>query len=65
MATFKILVEVTTNHAQGKFASTEEQIASVIEDLENANPMSITGIGADGDSEYDIDEWLVEEVTTK
>jgi len=57
---FEVHVEV--ERVQGKFAS-KDDIADLISDwLETANEDSISGVGADGDSEYEILDWQVNRV---
>jgi len=57
--TFTVTVEV--ERAEGKFAPKDEIREAVSEMLEGANDGSIDGIGADGDSNYEITDWTVEE----
>ena len=57
--TLKITADV--QRVRGKFASKEEVIQEMISQMESANPYTVTGIGADGESEYEIMEWEVEE----
>jgi hypothetical protein len=53
--TFKVEIEVVVERVEGKFASRDE-IAEAIQDT-LANPgegESLSGLGADADSEYEI-----------
>lgn len=59
MASFIFTVEVETNRVEGKFATREEQEEQIMEALDGANPGSIEGVGADGDSSYEIADWTV------
>ncbi len=58
--TFTVNVEVT--RTSGKFASRDEIAEALIEEIEGADPSSIYNLGADGESEYEIDSWEVEEI---
>jgi hypothetical protein len=57
--TLKITADV--QRVRGKFVSREEIIQEMISQVESANPYTVSGIGADGESEYEIMEWEVEE----
>ena len=57
--TLKITADV--QRVRGKFVSREEIIQEMISQVESANPYTDSGIGADGESEYEIMEWEVEE----
>lgn len=59
----KIFVEVEVERVSGLFASKEEITEAIISEIENANPGSISGVGANGDSEYEITDFNVSEVT--
>ena len=56
-----ITVTLELTHLSGKFATRDELVEQVVEAIEGANPDSLTG-GADGDSEYEVASWDVEEV---
>ncbi|GAA4660363.1 hypothetical protein [Arthrobacter cryoconiti] len=56
---FTFTVEVSTERTEGKFASREDQAQAILEELEGADPSEISGIGADGDSTYEIVNWEV------
>lgn len=58
---FKIIVEVEINRESGKFASRDEMADAIIDAIEGADPGSIDGIGADGDSCYTVDSWEASE----
>ncbi len=58
----ELKVTVELDRTEGKFASREEVVESLTEWLENANQASIYGIGADGESTYEVINWDVEEV---
>ena len=55
----KVVVTVELNHTTGKFASKDEMIEKIKEDLENANPGSYS---TDEDAEYEVADWSVDEV---
>lgn len=57
---FIFKVKVTVERQEGKFASRDEMSEPITEWLENANEGSIDGIGADGDSTYEVTDWEVE-----
>lgn len=57
----RITVDVEIERIQGKFASKEDLVAEILDSIESANPQSISGVGADGTSEYEITDWVVEE----
>jgi hypothetical protein len=58
---FTFKVTVTTERTAGKFAPRDEQAAEITTMLEAANEGSIYGIGADGETEYEITDWSVSE----
>jgi hypothetical protein len=60
-----ILVTVDTERQSGKFAGRDEIAAKLIEEIESGNPESLDGLGADGESEYSVEDWTVEEVDKK
>lgn len=60
--TFEFKVTVTTERTEGKFAPRDEQAEQINIMLEAANEGSIDGIGADGESTYEITDWSVEEL---
>lgn len=55
-----LTVEVVLERTQGKFAPKEEVAEALAEEIDNADPGSICGVGADGDSDYEITEWEVQ-----
>lgn len=57
--TFTVNVEVTRE--SGKFATRDEMADQIRDALESADPGYLSGIGYDGDSEYIVDGWEVEE----
>lgn len=59
--TFTLTVNVELQRTQGKFASRDDMIGALIEELEGMDPGSIYGLGADGDSEYEVTSWTVDE----
>ena len=56
-ATF--VIEVELERESGKFASRDELIDEIKEWLEDANQGTVDGVGADGDSVYEVTEWSV------
>ena len=56
---FAFTVEVEVERTQGKFASRDEISEAVVEMLDGANEGTVDGVGADGDSEYEIVSWEV------
>jgi ABC-type phosphate/phosphonate transport system permease subunit len=57
---FTYLVEVEVERTEGKFASREEVEEQITDALESADPGSVDGIGADGDSSYEVTSWDVQ-----
>jgi hypothetical protein len=57
--TFTVTVEV--NRTSGKFASRDEIAEAIISEIEGTDPGSLDGLGADGESEYEVESWEVEE----
>jgi hypothetical protein len=60
-----ILVTIDTERESGKFAGRDEIRDALIEAIESADPGSLDGLGADGESEYSVEDWTVEEVDKK
>ncbi|QPE04151.1 hypothetical protein IT882_13215 [Microbacterium schleiferi] len=58
---FSFTVEVEVERESGKFASRDEMAEQIQEWLEGADEGSVSGIGADGDSEYAVTSWEVSE----
>lgn len=56
-----LTVEVEVERVQGKFAARDEIVEALLSELEMANPGSISGVGADGMSEYEVVSFEVEE----
>jgi len=56
---FTFTVEVEVERIQGKFATRDEIEATIQEWLEGANEGSVDGVGADGESEYEVADWAV------
>jgi len=57
--TFTLTVEV--NRTSGKFASRDEIADAITDELNSADPGSLYNLGADGESEYEIESWEAEE----
>jgi hypothetical protein len=60
---FTVTLEVEVERTEGKFASRDEIAEAIQEALANAGEgESLSGLGADGDSEYEITSSVVVEV---
>lgn len=59
---FKFEVTVTVERTQGKFASRADIADEIRAELENADPGSLSGLGADGDSVYEVTEFSVDQL---
>lgn len=57
---FKVTVSVTRE--SGKFATRDEVAEQIIEAISDADPGSIDGIGADGETTYSVESFEVEEI---
>lgn len=55
----RLVVEVEVEHVTGKFAGRDEIEETLIEWLDGANEERVDGVGADGDSEYEVVDWAV------
>jgi hypothetical protein len=61
--TFKVELEIVVERLEGKFASRDEIADAIAETLDHiAEGESLSGIGADGTSEYEIVSSTVVEV---
>lgn len=56
---FKVIVEL--ERTSGKFAGKDEIRDQLRDELEGMDPGSVSGVGADGDSEYEVVSWEVED----
>lgn len=56
---FNFMLEAEVERVTGKFASREEIEAELLQALSDANPDMISGVGADGGSDYEITSWEV------
>ena len=65
MAQYEFRVVVEVERTSGKFAPRDEIVGAIQEALDEANPGNIDSIGADGDSDYEVTEWSVDEVERK
>lgn len=54
-----ITIDVEVAHVCGKFASKDEIAEAIVAELEGSDPGTLTGVGADGESEYEISSWEV------
>jgi hypothetical protein len=59
--TFKFTVTVELERESGKFASRDEMAEAIRDEIEGADPGSVYGIGADGESSYTVNSWEVED----
>ena len=60
---FTVVIEVEVERTEGKFASRDEIAEAIQEALANTGEgESLSGLGADGDSEYEITSSVVVEV---
>lgn len=50
----KFEIEIEVQHVSGMFAGKDEVEESIMSDLESADPGSVSNIGANGDSEYEV-----------
>jgi hypothetical protein len=57
---FRVTVEVTRE--SGLFAARDEIAEQLRDAIEGADPGYVSGVGANGDSEYTVDSWEVEDV---
>ena len=57
--TFTVTVEV--ERIEGKFAPKDEIADALRDEIESANPGSVDGVGADGDTSYEVTEFTVED----
>ena len=60
---FEFKVRVVVERESGKFAGRDEIQAELQDALESADPGSVDGVGADGDTVYNVIEFEVSEVT--
>ena len=58
---FTFTVEVEVERTSGKFATRDEMADTIREWIEGADEGSLSGIGPDGDSEYETTGWTVDE----
>lgn len=58
---FRLVVDVEVERESGKFAGRDEIAAELLQSLEDADPGEVSGVGADGDSEYSVVEWTASE----
>lgn len=58
---FRIVVEVELNREQGKFASRDDLVQGLIDEIEGADPGGLYGMGDDGSSDYTVDSFEVSE----
>lgn len=61
MAAYAFVVRVELRRESGKFAARDELVTAITEQLEQAAEEGVSGVGADGDSEYVADDVSVEE----
>ncbi len=56
---FTFTVEVEVQRVEGKFAAKDEIADYLREEIEGMDPGEVDGVGADGDSRYEITVWSV------
>jgi hypothetical protein len=56
--TFEVTVEV--ERLEGKFASRDEIEQYLFDEIEGAAPSEVSGVGADGDSTYEVTSFVVD-----
>jgi len=56
---FTFTVEVEVQRESGKFAARDEIEEELRDAIEGADPGSVDGVGADGDTTYEVIEWSV------
>lgn len=56
---FKFEITVEVDRESGKFAGRDEIEDELRTALTDADPGNVSGVGADGDSEYVVTEWTV------
>jgi hypothetical protein len=55
----QIIIDVEVEHVSGKFASKDEIADYLINEVEGAAPNDVSGVGSNGDSEYEVMVWEV------
>lgn len=63
MSASRYVIEVETEHVSGKFAGVddiEEKIGDALDEVESS--IDLSGLGPDGDSEYEVSGFTVEAV---
>jgi Arc/MetJ-type ribon-helix-helix transcriptional regulator len=58
----ELKVIVTLEHVTGKFASRDDMIEKLIEELEGAELSSLDDLGEDGATSYEVASWEIEEI---
>lgn len=58
--TYRFLDEIEVEHVSGKFAPGDE-ISGQLVTLGGAEESEVSGIGADGETTYQVNSWSVEE----
>lgn len=58
---FEFTVRVEVTREQGKFATREDMADQIREALEGADPGGLYNLGDDGNSDYMVDSWEVED----
>lgn len=59
--TFVFTVTVEVERDSGKFASRDDIAEQLRDELERADPGTVSGVGADGSSEYTVTRFEVED----
>lgn len=58
-------IEIEVERVAGKFASRDEIEEAIVAEIEGAAPGSVDGLGADGESEYEVAGWTVTTTETR
>ena len=53
-------VDIEIERIQGKMVTKDELADEILESIEAANPSSLSGLGPDSNSEYEITDYVVE-----
>lgn len=55
----EIRIEIEVERISGRFASREEIEEALQEEVTSADPGNLSGLGSEGDSEYEVTSWDV------
>lgn len=62
---FTFTVEIEVDRVEGKFAARDEIAEELLNEIEGNAPTEVYGVGADGDSTYEVTDYSVTEVDGK